>query len=122
MRAKSTNSSLPDGVQQQLQTLAATLFGAYHRLYMMGLMALVGLGMVICALGDALIERKTALLNSEITNAVFYHSAKGALLWLLLLPVLIAISPITIRSTALILWGGSLPLLIWVGARNVQEL
>ena len=103
-------------------TLAATLFGAYHRLYLMGLMAMVALALVIGALTDALVERKTALLNSEITNAVFYHSAKGVLFWLLLLPVLIAISPVTIRSTALIVWGVSVPLLLWVGARNVQEM
>ena len=88
----------------------------------MGLMAMVALALVIGALTDALVERKTALLNSEITNAVFYHSAKGVLFWLLLLPVLIAISPVTIRSTALVVWGGSVPLLLWVGARNVQEM
>ena len=109
-------------VRTRLRTLAATLFGAYHRLYMMGLMAMVALALMIAALTDALVERKAALLNSEITNAVFYHSAKGVLLWLLLLPVLIAICPVTIRSTALILWGGSLPMLFWVGARNVQEM
>ena len=80
------------------------------------------LALVIGALTDALVERKTALLNSEITNAVFYHSAKGVLFWLLLLPVLIAISPVTIRSTALVVWGVSVPLLLWVGARNVQEM
>ena len=109
-------------VRTRLGTLAATLFGAYHRLYLMGLMAMVALALVIGALTDALVERKTALLNSEITNAVFYHSAKGVLFWLLLLPVLIAISPVTIRSTALIVWGVSVPLLLWVGARNVQEM
>ena len=109
-------------VRTRLGTLAATLFGAYHRLYLMGLMAMVALALVIGALTDALVERKTALLTSEITNAVFYHSAKGVLFWLLLLPVLIAISPVTIRSTALIVWGVSVPLLLWVGARNVQEM
>ena len=109
-------------VRTRLGTLAATLFGAYHRLYLMGLMAMVALALVIGALTDALVERKTALLNSEITNAVFYHSAKGVLFWLLLLPVLIAISPVTIRSTALVVWGVSVPLLLWVGARNVQEM
>ena len=109
-------------VRTRVGTLAATLFGAYHRLYLMGLMAMVALALVIGALTDALVERKTALLNSEITNAVFYHSAKGVLFWLLLLPVLIAISPVTIRSTALIVWGVSVPLLLWVGARNVQEM
>lgn len=109
-------------VRTRLSTLAATLFGAYHRLYMMGLMAMVGLGLVIVCLTDALVERKAALLNSEITNAVFYHSAKGVLFWLLLLPLLIAISPVTIRSAALHIWGASLPMLLWVGARNVQEM
>jgi len=109
-------------VRTRVGTLAATLFGAYHRLSLMGLMAMVALALVIGALTDALVERKTALLNSEITNAVFYHSAKGVLFWLLLLPVLIAISPVTIRSTALIVWGVSVPLLLWVGARNVQEM
>ena len=109
-------------VRTRVGTLAATLFGAYHRLYLMGLMAMVALALVIGALTDALVERKTALLNSEITNAVFYHSAKGVLFWLLLLPLLIAISPVTIRSTALIVWGVSVPLLLWVGARNVQEM
>ena len=109
-------------VRTRLGTLAATLFGAYHRLYLMGLMAMVALALVIGALTDALVERKTALLNSEITNAVFYHSAKGVLFWLLLLPVLIAISPVTIRSTALIVWGVSVPLLLWVGAGSVQEM
>jgi hypothetical protein len=29
---------------------------------------------------------------------------------------------VTIRSTALVVWGVSVPLLLWVGARNVQEM
>ena len=55
---------------------------------------------MIGALTDALVERKTALLNSEITNAVFYHSAKGVLFWLLLLPVfwLAALAPMSPMS------------------------
>jgi hypothetical protein len=40
----------------------------------------------------------------------------------LLLPLLITISPVTIGSTVLVLWGVSLPALLWVGARHVQEM
>lgn len=109
-------------VRERLATLATTLFGVYHRLYLIGLMASFAAVLALCALADALVGRKAALMNSEITNAVFYHSAKGLLLWLLLLPILLTISPVTIRSTALLLWGCSLPVLLWVGARNVQEM
>lgn len=109
-------------VAKRLETLAATLLGVYHRLYLVGLMGLFALALGIAAVTDALVMRKAALMNAEITNAVFYHSAKKALVWLLLLPILITISPVTIRSTALLLWGASLPALLWLGARNVQEM
>jgi hypothetical protein len=109
-------------VRERLATLGATLLGVFHRAYLIGLMALFALGLALCALTDALVGRKAALMNSEITNAVFYHGAKGLLLWLLLLPILLTISPITIRTTALLMWGAAVPALLWVGARNVQEM
>ncbi len=109
-------------VRERLATLGTTLLGVFHRAYLVGLMGAFALALALCALTDALVGRKAALMNSEITNAVFYHGAKGLLLWLLLLPILLTISPITIRSTALLLWGASVPALLWVGARNVQEM
>ena len=65
--------------------------------------------LVIACLADALVQRKAALLNSEITNAVFYHGAKRTLFWLLLLPLLITISPVTIGATVLrwAVWRGA---------------
>jgi hypothetical protein len=102
--------------KQRIRTLAATLLGVYHRVYLMGLMAAFAVTLVIACLADALV------LNSEITNAVFYHGAKRTLFWLLLLPLLITISPVTIGATVLVLWGVSLPALLWVGARHVQEM
>jgi hypothetical protein len=108
--------------KQRIRTLAATLLGVYHRVYLMGLMAAFAVTLVIACLADALVQRKAALLNAAITNAVFYHGAKRTLFWLLLLPLLITISPVTIGATVLVLWGVSLPALLWVGARHVQEM
>jgi hypothetical protein len=108
--------------KQRIRTLAATVFGVYHRVYLMGLMAAFAVTLIIACMADALVQRKAALLNAEITNAVFYHGAKRTLIWLLLLPLLITISPVTIGSTVLVLWGVSLPALLWVGARHVQEM
>jgi hypothetical protein len=109
-------------VRERLATLGSTLLGVFHRAYLIGLMGLFATALALCALTDALVDRKAALMNSEITNAVFYHGAKGLLLWLLLLPILLTISPLTIRATALLLWAAAVPALLWVGARNVQEM
>jgi hypothetical protein len=89
---------------------------------MIGMTLIITLTLPLAALVDALVIRKIEILNFKTANSVFYHGAKRGLIWLLLLPIFMVISPITITAPFLVTWAAVFPVVVWVGAKNVQEM
>ena len=108
--------------KSRIDAVWVLIYGAYHRAYMIGLSVLFTGALIICCLVDALVQRKINIVNNNISNSVYYHGAKRLLALLIFLPLAVAVAPLPITEPALIAWMIILPLTIWVGARNVQEI
>jgi hypothetical protein len=109
-------------VQKRLEGFWPMVYGAYHRLYVMLFVLLFGIPVLLPALIDGLVERKIAIETNDVAKPVFFHGAKKLLGVMVVMPLVILFLPTTVNATIWFAWLIVLPMVIWVTAKNVQEL
>lgn len=109
-------------VQMRLEGIWSMVYGVYHRASTLGFVGLFAIPVLMLALVDGMVERKTRIMADGVSTPVYYHGAKRAFAALMVAPLFVLMLPVTVSPSIWYGWLVLLPGIVWVSARNVQEL
>lgn len=109
-------------VRDRLEGFWSMVLGMYHRAALLGFALLVAVPLIWVSLVDGLVDRKIRIFTDRMSTPVFYHGAKGVFSILVVAPLFILALPFSVSPSIWYVWLLMLPIVIWVSARNVQEL